>query len=68
MSSSLRRALLIPPAMPPLRAGRPDSHAQAALARICCQHTVMIGHALNNDLEALKVRGASPSKLDVDNS
>ncbi|CAN0564775.1 unnamed protein product, partial [Laminaria digitata] len=31
-------------------------HAQAAVARICCQHTVIIGHALNNDLESLKVR------------
>ncbi|CAM9457641.1 unnamed protein product, partial [Choristocarpus tenellus] len=30
-------------------------HAQAAMARLCCKHTVIIGHALNNDLEALKV-------------
>eukprot|EP00904_Undaria_pinnatifida_P006310 jgi/Undpi1/2809/HiC_scaffold_14.g06186.m1 len=30
-------------------------HAQAAIARICCQRTVIIGHALNNDLESLKM-------------
>ncbi|CAM9869205.1 unnamed protein product, partial [Scytosiphon promiscuus] len=30
-------------------------HAQVAISRICCQHTVIIGHALNNDLTALKV-------------
>lgn len=30
-------------------------HAQAAMSRICCEHTVIIGHALHNDLESLKV-------------
>ncbi|CAN0537615.1 unnamed protein product, partial [Ectocarpus sp. 12 AP-2014] len=30
-------------------------HAQVAISRICCPHTVIIGHALNNDLSALKV-------------
>ncbi|CAN0443759.1 unnamed protein product, partial [Discosporangium mesarthrocarpum] len=30
-------------------------HAQAAMARLCCKETVIIGHALNNDLEALKM-------------
>ncbi|CAM9921609.1 unnamed protein product [Ectocarpus sp. 6 AP-2014] len=30
-------------------------HAQVAISRICCPHTVIIGHALNNDLSALKM-------------
>lgn len=33
----------------------PRRHAQLAISRICCKHTVIIGHALNNDLQALKV-------------
>ncbi|CAB1098762.1 unnamed protein product [Ectocarpus sp. CCAP 1310/34] len=31
-------------------------HAQVAISRICCSHTVIIGHALNNDLTALKMK------------
>eukprot|EP00903_Cladosiphon_okamuranus_P005818 g5761.t1 len=30
-------------------------HAQVAISRICCKNTVIIGHALNNDLAALRM-------------
>ncbi|CAM9997167.1 unnamed protein product [Ascophyllum nodosum] len=30
-------------------------HAQAAMSRICCERTVIIGHALSSDLAALKM-------------
>ncbi|KAG5178617.1 ribonuclease H-like domain-containing protein [Tribonema minus] len=29
------------------------AHAQAAVARLCCPGTVLVGHALHNDLQAL---------------
>ncbi|CAM9656713.1 unnamed protein product [Phaeothamnion confervicola] len=34
------------------------THAQAAMAALCCRCTVLVGHALHNDLEALKFRHA----------
>ncbi|CAM9541010.1 unnamed protein product [Chrysoparadoxa australica] len=30
-------------------------HAQAAMMKICCPNTIIIGHALHNDLESLKL-------------